>query len=371
MAGTPGRRGRRSVRAVSIASADRIGADRMGADRIGAERIGADRASASFTTLGLPRQERVRAWEQANLRTMRPVRCLTFDADGLTASMRGFRVPGGAVTEIRAGAHVIERVPGEPESGESGVVLLNLLLEGEAYLYTLDGSQSLAAGDATLYEPRSPLLLAFPGAMRQFSIEIPRAVYDEELDRPDPDGRFTVYRSVFSGANGARTRAAAAHLGKLLGRALDAADPAAVREREAALIDLVDLVLGTRLGALSGYVAAAREHIRTHLGDPGLGVGRLAGAVGISERHLERAFAAVGTTVAGAISEARLARARELLTDASRSAVPIAAIATSVGFGSPTGFSRAYRRRYGHSARDERRAAAATGTGTETPPPRG
>jgi len=309
-------------------------------------------ASVIFSTLALPEHDRVSGWEAVNKRALRPVRCTTFAPEGLVASMRGYRLPLGRLTEIRGRAHVVERPADSAGGTDAEQVILNLLLEGEAYLYTREGSHLLGRGDAFLYPPQPPMLLGFPGPLHQLVVEVPRAVYEQGGERPTVEG-FSIYRSVFAGASGGRMRAIVDRLLLLLRTPVCDDD---AQEREDALLELMDLVTGAHLGALAGYAAQARQHIRAHLCDASLGVARIAAAVGISERQLARAFAAQGTTVAGTISELRLCRARELLRDESRRELSVAAIAASVGFGSASHFSRAYRQRFGCSAREERSA---------------
>ena len=61
------------------------------------------------------------------------------------------------------------------------------------------------------------------------------------------------------------------------------------------------------------HLANARTFIEDHLTDSGLTAARVAAGIGISERHLSRAFAATGTTVPQFVLARRLERARALL----------------------------------------------------------
>jgi transcriptional regulator GlxA family with amidase domain len=90
-----------------------------------------------------------------------------------------------------------------------------------------------------------------------------------------------------------------------------------------------------------------------------LEIGAIVREAGLSERQVERLFRQhVGMTPSEYYMSARLARARELLrlTD-----MPVTEVGTAAGFTSPSHFSTAYRRRFGHAPRAERGRAPPAG----------
>lgn len=101
-------------------------------------------------------------------------------------------------------------------------------------------------------------------------------------------------------------------------------------------------------------VADARRRIRLHLGCVSFGPASLADDLGVSVRTLHKAFEQEAETVAAAILEARLARAKVLL---GRSGHPLSieAVAHRCGFASASAFSRAFSRTVGVAPRDWRR----------------
>ena len=99
-----------------------------------------------------------------------------------------------------------------------------------------------------------------------------------------------------------------------------------------------------------------RRYVRSHLTDPALGPESIARALSVSLRTLHAAFEDTDESVAGSVRRARLARCREDLGEPT--AGSITDIAFRWGFSDATHFSHAFKREYGMSPRDVRRAAA-------------
>jgi AraC family transcriptional regulator len=86
-------------------------------------------------------------------------------------------------------------------------------------------------------------------------------------------------------------------------------------------------------------------------------VTELATLIGVSRRHLARAFkASTGRTVAATVAETQLTRARRYLAGDA----PLKEIAHRLGFGDHSSFSAAFRRATGRSPSDYRREVQAT-----------
>jgi AraC family transcriptional regulator, positive regulator of tynA and feaB len=97
--------------------------------------------------------------------------------------------------------------------------------------------------------------------------------------------------------------------------------------------------------------------VHSGLSDPELTPATVAAEHGISVRTVHYAFAAAGTTFTEELMQARLARARELLSDPRRLDVPIIEVAARCGFSDPSHFARRFRRRFGLAPLAYRRAA--------------
>lgn len=88
----------------------------------------------------------------------------------------------------------------------------------------------------------------------------------------------------------------------------------------------------------------ARQLLRERIADPP-SLDQLAAELGISQPRLSRDFRALfGTSVFGFLREARLQRARTLLTTTT---LPIKAIALEVGYRDPRDLGRGIKQRFG------------------------
>jgi AraC-like DNA-binding protein len=105
-----------------------------------------------------------------------------------------------------------------------------------------------------------------------------------------------------------------------------------------------------------------REYVEQHLHDPDLSLDSIARDLNASKRSLHRAVSELEGSIHNLIWHARLERCRADLGDPAKSHESIANIAQSWGFKNSTHFSRAFRTRFGMSAREARRAAVATAT---------
>ncbi|HEU5443318.1 MAG TPA: helix-turn-helix transcriptional regulator, partial [Steroidobacteraceae bacterium] len=99
--------------------------------------------------------------------------------------------------------------------------------------------------------------------------------------------------------------------------------------------------------------------LRNRLSDPDLTPAAVASAHHISVRSLHYAFAGAGTTFIRELMQARLARAREMLSDPRLTDVPVIELAARCGFADPSHFARRFRRRFGLSPVAFRRSAGA------------
>ncbi|GAA3686962.1 helix-turn-helix domain-containing protein [Arthrobacter ginkgonis] len=331
-----------------------------------------------FSTARVPRADRLPLWEDYNSRSLLQISCNTLASGSLLAAQQNLHLPRLNLTEIRANDHVVERSARDIRTAPTDTVLLCLLLEGRAFHHAPEQTLALEAGDVLLYASDQPFLYGFGTNMRQVIAEVPRTLFADLMDNarpgggPDPlatelrRGRPPQARVLRAGAasGGARSRKAQptgnaiAHtLVRTIQDALSA-PPHDVRRLEDTTLDLFALLAGAQPASTAGHMLAAREHVRTHLADPELGPGSIARAVGLSERHLSRLFAADGTTVAEYMLSARLAHARARLKDPAEAATPIGDIARTTGFASAAHFSRTFKAAFGMSPRDVRAAGA-------------
>ncbi|WP_433711604.1 helix-turn-helix domain-containing protein [Nocardia sp. CA-084685] len=116
------------------------------------------------------------------------------------------------------------------------------------------------------------------------------------------------------------------------------------------MVDLLCMqILGdpaTSPSQLTHVEAIARRYIHDHAADPGLTGTRVAGELGWSLRQIQMAFSNVGTTPSEVIREERLKLARDRLRSPAYQHRSITDIASDLGFGSISSFTKAFRSRF-------------------------
>ncbi|MCQ1945960.1 MULTISPECIES: helix-turn-helix domain-containing protein [unclassified Arthrobacter] len=311
------------------------------------------RRTSRFSTAQAPLRQRLDLWEEYNEQALFGLRCSTLSERSLLATQNNLALPRIRLTHIIGNDHVIERAPENIRRNPVDAVMLCLLLEGKAFFYHDAGCETLAAGEAVVYDANRPFMYGFSTDMRQVIVEVPRTVLREQSAREEYFRPRVLRIAGSPAATHANTTANA-----VLGAFRDPVED--TDELERSVLEMFSIITGEPGAAPSlAYLAAARGYIGAHLGRPALSLAQIARAVGISERHLTRVFAEAGTSPARYVLETRLTRAQELLADPAHAATSIAAVAASVGFVSAAHFSRAFRLEYGCTPRDARVSAAA------------
>lgn len=295
-----------------------------------------------FSTVGLPDARRVELWERHNKAAL--VR-LDVRANGpLQAREVTVRSPRITLARVRATSHAIERSSGAITEDPCDAIAVYLMLRGESSFAQEGDSYTLRPGDAVVCATDRPFARDFAHGLEELVVKVP---YDA-FEAP-PRSPFVTSFGTESGDRYAGT------LAKLTARATRAGQPTMTEADERTVLDLVTvLALGPQVARSAAYRAAARTFIEDHLTDPGLGADQVAAAIGISERHLSRVFAADETSVPRYVLSRRLELARALLSGAAgrpeQGAQSVAEIATRCGFVSTTYFSHVFRKQFGRRA---------------------
>jgi AraC-like DNA-binding protein len=135
------------------------------------------------------------------------------------------------------------------------------------------------------------------------------------------------------------------------------------------LLDLIALALGATHDAAGlangrGVPAArlkfAKSYITENSNQRDLSVGAVAAHLGVTSRKLQRLFESDGTTFSEFLLAQRLSRAYRMLTEPRLAQNAVSTIAFDVGFGDLSYFNRSFKRHYGATPRDIRKANAST-----------
>jgi AraC-like DNA-binding protein len=244
-------------------------------------------------------------------------------------------------------------------------VVLFFVLAGKAFFYDSAGAHIVQRGQMVACDSDRLFMRGFSTDFEELFLKIPRHVFCDlaGVDRLEAPlvAAFTTGQNLFG-----------ASLAGLIAAATRADNPSL--PDEGALLDLAAaLVGGQDHSSTSAYLAAARRYVDARLTDTSLSAASIARAVGISPRHLSRAFATVGTTVPQYVLGRRLAAANEILHRYEASSTTIAEVAQRCGFTSVSHFSKSFAAQFGEHASDVRRRvmrqrgiAAALASGSPT-----
>jgi AraC-like DNA-binding protein len=159
---------------------------------------------------------------------------------------------------------------------------------------------------------------------------------------------LTSYASALLGEDHALTTPAHRH--RVATHVHDLAALALGATREAA-----DVAQGR--GIRAARLRAAKTHIIGNISCRDMSIGIVASYLGVTPRYLQRLFESDGTTFSEFLLGQRLARAYRMLCEPQSAQRQVSAIAYDVGFSDLSYFNRCFRRHYGATPTDMRKAA--------------
>lgn len=227
-----------------------------------------------------------------------------------------------------------------------------ILIGGRTSLVADQRVEAMSPGDIAYGPGGQPSAVRLEARCRLMFVRAPHIVTDIQAEAPyGPDvsrlGTATSGGRILSGL----LRATANVLGDLTALQL--------RPVELALAEFFTLWSvehqGEELGGRA-HRRRLRQTIESSMPDPGLSLRRLANSEGVSPRYVQRLFGAKGETFSGYLRARRLERCRLELRSPTHVAQSIFEIYSRWGFKSGVQFSRAYRKHFGVSPRQDRRA---------------
>jgi AraC-like DNA-binding protein len=303
---------------------------------------------SSVSTVGIDESERLAFWEQYNAEALVGLTCRTYEAEGLIARQVNLGLGAVRVADISGNAHVIERSPALVRSRPKDATFVSLLLEGEGFFYHSGGCLTVGPGDVVVYPTDRPYLFGFSRAMRQLLIDVPDGMLEERFGTLASTGPQLIPAGATARALRVLLMGTLAHPG---------AAPESVDDH---VLDLVGTMGVTGTSPVSAArVLAAKTYVSDHLQDPALCADAVSRALGVTPRHLNRAFAAEGTTVTQVIQSRRLERARRDLARPG-TADRVGDVASRWGFASHAHFTRLFRAAYGCTPTQYRAGHAAS-----------
>jgi AraC-like DNA-binding protein len=277
------------------------------------------------------------------------------DEPSIDATVESADIAWLKVARVTAACH---RVVHEPQSSIIPAVAIVLQITGKSFIEQQGRTVRLAPGHWSVCDSAQPYILTSPAASQRVLLLIPHERLDESIDLSE------IIAHSFSGTTGVG-RLVFATAGWLV------EELAFVQaERAAALAETITQVIALAIQEKQSRSASApargtlgdriRAYVAAHLRDPHLSLDSIAKHLNSSKRSLHRAVSASTGSIHDLIWHQRLEHCRRDLLDPSRSRQTIAEIARSWGFKNFTHFSRAFRDRFGMSARETRRSILAS-----------
>jgi len=238
------------------------------------------------------------------------------------------------------------------KSEDSGCIIITQL-EGMRQYCQSGAIALLSPGDTTLVDAGRPWTSDCAGACARLYLRVPSWFVQDHLRIGSLPALPRIRGKSGLGAT----------LFRLATSLYEEAKGMTVEEGIVALEAYLDILAGcitrpgvayTRLGHCAQLRPRVEHFIESHLPEPSLSPTLIAGAAGISVRHLHRIFAAKGCTVTEWIRERRLERCRTDLSNAHSRERNITDIAFSWGFSDSAHFSHCFKHAFGVSPREFR-----------------
>lgn len=320
------------------------------------------------TQLSASGADRSEQWRQVLSDSFVPVELLPPDSRDVSGSVSSKRAGNLFVSDVTSSA--IEITRHARMIGKSGTEYLHVAVSRRGYgVLSQDGRQAcMRPGEPVIYETARPFRVKFDEPWQATVLTVPRDMV--AMTSNESSGLTARPLSRGSRMNDTVTRAI-----------LDMADlidgvPAALAPR--LLVDLTDLALALVHGDARRQaqvadlttnmnrptaprrlvlLAQVKDYIDENLPDPALSPSIIAAANHISLRYLYALFADEPDSVSGYVRRRRLRRCAQNLSDPNLVGVTVAILARRAGFADLSGFGRAFKSTFGHSASSYRSTA--------------
>lgn len=264
------------------------------------------------------------------------------------------------VSTVTATAQHVHRTPALINRSDDDYFLVSIQRRGEGLVLQDGRAARLAPGDFALYDSTRPYELRFEQPFQQYVLRLPGATLRSALRDTH---RLTA--SAVCGRQGAghlminMIETLASDIGTLA-----PASAAAVAESVTQiLVAGLSTLPAAQQPSVSQLTRYHREQIKacaaSRLRDPALSVAGIAAALHMSSSTLHRAWAGEACSLADWIRAQRLDAVRRELCDPGQAGRSVSDIAFGWGFNDAAHFSRAFRARFGCSARELRGTAHA------------
>lgn len=255
------------------------------------------------------------------------------------------------LSTVHSTTQVTERTAAHLRRDPQDYVLIALQAEGHGFIEQ-DGRQArLEAGDFGCYMTDRPYRLAFDSPFRQIILRLPRERLAE---------RLPCFSQVTGRRFDGRVKAGLLATGFIRQMVENGANLADTDVRDMETVTAQMLATAMQQGivgpgdAQTQRLEQIKRRLEDHLRDPDLDLGQIAATEGMSLRTLQRLFQSDGLSPSQWVAGQRLKMVAQDLRDPAHGKRSVTDIALSWGFGDLSHFSRAFRHRFGTSARSWR-----------------
>lgn len=260
---------------------------------------------------------------------------------------------------ITVGPHEIERTPALIRRDDRGLLKVVFQVSGRCELEQGGRQLVLSPGEWTLYDASRPYRVHNSTPVGLLALLVPR---DQLIDRRLDASRYGLQRLSFTAGLGRII----CNFARLLLEDTPALSPASGSSLTESTVELVRLAILEHFCAYTVLPASAmlneriRAYINRHLHDPRFSIDMIASAMKCSKRYLHKTFRSSDATLGQYIWNLRLDRCRSDLLDPRLAGRSITEIAFCWGFNNAAHFSRAFKARFGITARDCRASASSS-----------
>ena len=310
-----------------------------------------------FSTDLLPVSDRIDAWQWNAQRICGDCR-VRLPKASFQGSIEVRDVGGLPLTRFSSSALSFSKWPFDTATSQDGSCLVITQIAGVRQYSQANEEVLLRPGDSTIIDASRPWSSSSDANCVRLYLRVSRWMMENRLRL-----REIPIAQKIGGAN-----AIGANLSRLAQALYE--DGAFMEEDE--IVGALDNYFETLASWVRGYELSSPpapelkrriwHFIDANIAEATLKPSQIAGAMGISLRHLHRVFSVTGTSVGDYIRTQRLEQCRKDLADPQLRDKSITDIAFSRGFCDAAHFSHAFRKQYGISARSLRAGAGKGGT---------
>lgn len=315
------------------------------------------RTYKSWSTSDVKARERAAYWMDAVCGTFVQLECQVLgDEQTFFGDLQAYDVGVLRLSRVHATAQRVNRSLSQIRQSSADCFLVNIQIAGRGLLMQDDKVADLRPGDFALYDSSRPYQMQFEGRFEQLVLTLPGAVLRNRLHNVQA---LTAYK--IDGRKGAVAPLLPNMVRQLIRTVpkLESASVPAVAESVANMLvaGLAEQPLATQVAEcnLAGLRRdVIKAYVMEHLRQPELSTESIATFLGVTPSTVYRAWAGEPDTLNSWIWSRRLDGVYSDLCDPAHVRATITDIAYSWGFNDSAHFSRAFRARFGRSARDLR-----------------